>query len=47
MNNTRLYRPSKGYNGAPNTSPPRHPERLAERLAWIREHHPLEDRERR
>ena len=28
----KLYRPSKGYNGASNTSPPRNPERLARRI---------------
>jgi len=27
-----LYRPSKGYNGGPNTFEPRHPERLAARI---------------
>ena len=28
----RVYRPSKGYNGGPNTFPPRNPERLAARI---------------
>lgn len=28
----KIHRPSRGYNGGPNTFPPRHPERLAARI---------------